>query len=73
VQTSDSVEQLAAVATQVLQVLRRQVAKNCVIDLVLVERRFILTEANVSEPCPNINGRALAGHGVMIVQAGQSV
>jgi hypothetical protein len=65
-QTSDSVEQLAAMAhnadAQVLQVLRRQVAKNCVVDLVLAERRFILTKPKFSEPCPDISGRALA-HG----------
>jgi hypothetical protein len=54
VQTSNSVEQLAAMAhnadAQVLQVLCRQVAKNCVVDLVLVERRLILTKAKIPEP-----------------------
>jgi hypothetical protein len=56
-----------------LQVLLRQVREDRLVGLVIAERRFILTKAKFSEPCPDIDGRALAGHGAMIVQAGQGV
>jgi hypothetical protein len=36
--------------------------ENINVDLILAEHRFILTKAKVSEPCPDINGRALASH-----------
>jgi hypothetical protein len=39
------------------------VAKNCVVDLVIAERRFILTKAEASGPGSDINDRTLAGHG----------
>jgi hypothetical protein len=44
-------------------ILTRELRQNVLVDLVVAERGFILTEAKVSEPCPNIDGHtALAGH-----------
>ena len=61
----NGIQQLTAMSqgpyAQLLQVLRCQVWEDCVLD-VLAERRFVLTVAQVSEPSPNTNGRAL-GHG----------
>jgi hypothetical protein len=43
------------------------------VNFILAERGLVLTDPAVSEPRSNINGRALAGHGVMIVQTGHGV
>jgi hypothetical protein len=40
-----------------------QLRENITVDLILAERRFILTKAKVSEPRSDINGGALAGYG----------
>ena len=57
----------------VLEVIRCQVRQDLLVDRVLAEGALIFTKAKVLEPRPDIDGRALACHGVMIVQAGQGV
>jgi hypothetical protein len=61
-QSSDSVEQLAAVPhnadAQVFQVLRRQVRQDRVVDLVLTEGRLVSFEAKAPQPTPEVHDDA---------------
>ena len=58
-QSRNGIEQLAAVAnntdTQVLQVLRRQVGQNRVVDLVLAECFLVPFEAKVPQPSSEVH------------------
>jgi hypothetical protein len=47
----------------VLQVFRRQVRQDVLVDRVLAEGRLIFTKAETSEPSTDINGGGLTTHG----------
>jgi hypothetical protein len=49
--------------THVLEVFRRQVRQDLLVDRVLTEDRIVFTKAEASEPDSDINGRTLAGLG----------
>ena len=61
-QSGDGVEQLTAMPdksdTKVLQVLRRQVRQDRVVDLILAECRLILFEAKPPQPTSDVHGGA---------------
>ena len=70
-QSSDSIEQLAAVPergdAKLLQVLRRQARKNRLVYLILAECRLILPEAQAPQPDHNVHDMSQSRVGGMMV------
>ena len=58
---------------ELLEVLVRQFAQDIGFNGICAEYRLILLQTKVSEPRPDIDGLAPAGHSHMIGQAGQPV